>query len=273
MSRLHDLERRIDEKLRGLLRSSSPDQKRELLEIHRALLDDVTAHIDRLVRGKQVFPYTQLEVQILLPDASLRRSYEVVFVEADALDRDIRLRLEDQRVELPPRLALKVELVSELPPDVAARGFDVHYSSIPIAQSSDEVVEVQLTVIAGSAEQLQLCLKKKRINLGRLVEVIDAEGRLTRKNDVAFRDDAQAPNPSVSRAHAHIEFDPEKAVFRLFDDRSAHGTTVIRDGSVIPVPQGLSKGIALRNGDEIVLGQARLCFEEGCSAAVLRGNR
>ena len=33
MSGLHDLERRIDEKLRGMLRSSSPDQKRELLEI------------------------------------------------------------------------------------------------------------------------------------------------------------------------------------------------------------------------------------------------
>ena len=117
-------------------------------------------------------------------------------------------------------------------------------------------------MIAGSAEQLQLCLKKKRINLGRLVEVIDAEGRLTRKNDVAFRDDSQAPNPSVSRAHAHIEFDPERAVFRLFDDRSAHGTTVIRDGSVIPVPQGPSKWLALRHGDEIVLGQASLRFEE-----------
>jgi FHA domain len=263
MSGLHDLERRIDEKLRGLLRSSSPDQKRELLEIHRALLDDVTAHVERLARGKQVFLYTQLEVQILLPDAALRRSYEIVFVEADALARDIRFRLEEQRVELPPRLAVKVELVSWLPSDVAARGFDVHYGSTPAPQPSEEVTEVRLTVIAGSAEEQQLCLKKKRINLGRLVEVIDSDGRLTRKNDVAFRDDAQAPNPSVSRAHAHLEFDPEKAVFRLFDDRSAHGTTVLRDGLVIPVPQGLSKGIALRHGDEIVLGQARLRFEEG----------
>jgi hypothetical protein len=263
MSGLHDLERRIDEKLRGLLRSSSPDQKRELLEIHRALLDDVTAHIDRLRRGKMVFPYTQLDVRILLPDPALRRSYEVVFVEADALARDIRLRFEEQRVELPPRLAINVELVTELPLDVAARGFDVHYGSIPIRQPSEEVTEVRLTVITGSAEQQQVCLKKKRINLGRLVEVIDVDGRLTRKNDVAFRDDAQPPNPSVSRAHAHLEFDPEKGAFRLFDDRSAHGTTVLRDGSVIPVPQGQSKGVVLQHGDEIALGQARLRFEEG----------
>ena len=262
MSRLHDLERRIDEKLRGLLRSSSPDQKCELLEIHRAVLDDVAAHVDTLPRGKQTFVYTQLEVRILLPDPALRRSYELVFVEGDALSRDIRLRLEDQRVELPAHLEVQVELVLELPPDVVARGFDVHYGNIPATQPAEEVREVRFTILAGSAQQPELRLKKKRINLGRLAEVVDADQRLTRQNDVAFRDDGPAPNPSVSRAHAHLEFDPERAVFRLFDDRSAHGTAVIRDGSVIPVPQGPSKGVALRDGDEIVLGQARLRFEE-----------
>ena len=269
MSRLHDLERRIDETLRGILRSSSSDQKRELLEIHRALLDDVTAHVDTLRRGKRVFSYTQLKVRILLPDQALQRSYELIFVEGDVLARDLRLRLEDERIELPTHLAVEVKLVPELPPDLASRGFDVHYGSIATPPRSDEVMEVRLTVVAGSAEQQQLCLKKKRINLGRLVEVIDADGRLTRKNDVAFRDDGQVPNPSVSRAHAHIEFDPDNAVFRLFDDRSAHGTTVIRDGSLIPVPQGVSKGIALRHGDEIVLGQASLRFEEGGSELFL----
>jgi hypothetical protein len=261
MSRLHDLERRIDEKLRGLLRSSSPDQKRELLEIHRAVLDDVAAHVDTLPRGKQAFGYTQLDVQILLPDPALRRSYELVFVEADSLSRDIRQRLEDQRVELPARLSVDVELVEEPSPDVAARGFDVHYGSAPIQQPLEEVIEVRFTIISGSAQQQELFLKKKRINLGRLAEVTDTEQRLTRQNDVAFRDDAPAPNQSVSRAHAHIEFDPENAVFRLYDDRSAHGTTVVRDGTLIPVPPGTSKGVALRDGDEIVLGQARLRFE------------
>ena len=155
-----------------------------------------------------------------------------------------------------------MELVSELPADVAVRGFDVHYGSNPAPQTTEEVTEVRFTIISGSAQQQELRLKKKRINLGRLAEVIDAEQRLTRQNDVAFRDDAPAPNQSVSRAHAHIEFDSDKAVFRLFDDRSAHGTTVIREGSLIPVPPGPSKGVALRNGDEIVLGQARLRFEE-----------
>jgi len=261
MSRLHDLERRIDEKLRGLLRSSSPDQKRELLEVHRAVLDDIAAHVDTLPRGKQILAYTQLDVQISLPDPALRRSYELVFIEADALSRDIRQRLEEQRAELPANLSVQVELVPELPPDVAARGFDVHYGSAPIQRFSQEPPEVRFKVISGSAQQPELLLKKRRINLGRLAEVIDAEQRLTRQNDVAFREDAPAPNQSVSRAHAHLEFDSENVAFRLYDDRSAHGTTVVRDGTVIPVPPGPSKGVALRDGDEIVLGQARLRFE------------
>jgi len=264
MSRLHDLERRIDEKLRGLLRSSSPDQKRELLEVHRAVLDDVAAHVDTLPRGKQAFGYTQLDVQILLPDPALRRSYELVFIEADALSRDIRQRLEDQRIELPAQISVQVELVPKLPPDVAARGFDVHYGNAPIQQPSRELPEVRFTIISGSAQQPELLLKRRRINLGRLAEVVDAEQRLTRQNDVAFRDDAPAPNQSVSRAHAHIEFDSENAAFRLYDDRSAHGTTIVRDGTVIPVPPGPNKGVALRDGDEIVLGQARLRFGSSC---------
>ena len=261
MSRLHDLERRIDEKLRGLLRSSSPHQKRELLEVHRAVLDDIAAHVDTLPRGKRTFVYTQLDVRVLLPDPELRRSYELVFVEADALSRDISQRLEDQRVELPARISVKVELVPELAPDVAARGFDVHYGSAPFQQDLKEPTEVRFTIISGSAQQHELLFKKRRINLGRLAEVVDAEQRLTRQNDVAFRDDAPAPNQSVSRAHAHIEFDPENAAFRLYDDRSAHGTTIARDGTLIPVPPGPSKGVALRDGDEIVLGHARLRFD------------
>ncbi len=153
MSRLHDLERRIDEKLRGLLRDSSADQKRELLEIHRAVLDDVAAHTDTLPRGKQAFIYTLLEVRILLPDAALRRSYELVFIEADALSRDIRVRLDDQRVELPAQLSVLVELVQELPPDIAERGFDVAYGSIPTLRLPEEGLGVRSPSWAGSVKK------------------------------------------------------------------------------------------------------------------------
>jgi len=108
-------------------------------------------------------------------------------------------------------------------------------------------MEVRLTIITGSAEQQQLCLKKKRIHLGRLAEVIDADGRSHEK--MTWHSGTTGRLPTIRFASScHIEFDPEKAVFRLFDDRSAHGTTVIRDGSVIPVPQGRAKASLCSTG-------------------------
>jgi hypothetical protein len=82
-----------------------------------------------------------------------------------------------------------------------------------------------------------------------------------RRNDVAFKDSTNNPNATVSRTHAHIEFDKTTGEFRIFDDHSALGTTVLREGEFVNVPKGASKGAALRSGDEIVLGQARLAFE------------
>ena len=72
---------------------------------------------------------------------------------------------------------------------------------------------------------------------------------------------AEGPNATVSRAHAHIAWDPSSGTFRLFDDNSAYGTSIFRNGALLNIPAGASRGIALRTGDEIYLGQARLRFE------------
>jgi predicted component of type VI protein secretion system len=45
--------------------------------------------------------------------------------------------------------------------------------------------------------------------------------------------------------------------YRLLDDGSAQGTTVVREGRSVTVPHG-SRGIRLQSGDEIVLGEARV---------------
>jgi hypothetical protein len=60
----------------------------------------------------------------------------------------------------------------------------------------------------------------------------------------------------VSRQHAHIASDRPGDV-RIYDDGSAHGTSVVRSGRTIPVPPG-SRGVRLRSGDGILIGEARL---------------
>jgi len=261
MSRLEKLEHRIDQKLRNVLRSSSPNQQREAIEVYRAILDEVTSRIDALPRGRRNFAYSRVCIQVLLPNPERRRSYELVFIEADPLTRDIKDRFEENKVDYPARFKVDVELVDSLPPDVSERGFDVSYSDSPASALGPVTSPIQLTVLVGNAEKSQYEFAKQRINMGRLAEVLDADMRTVRRNDIAFKDDSSAENSTVSRAHAHIEHDTGTHRFRLFYDGSSRGTTVIRDGSVIPVPQGNSKGILLQPGEELVLGKVRIRFE------------
>jgi hypothetical protein len=57
-----------------------------------------------------------------------------------------------------------------------------------------------------------------------------------------------------------VEYDDRSGDYRIFDDRSAHGTGVVRLGRTIAVSPG-SRGVRLLPGDEIVLGEARLRVE------------
>jgi predicted component of type VI protein secretion system len=74
---------------------------------------------------------------------------------------------------------------------------------------------------------------------------------------VAFVEGSGEVNQSVSRRHAHIAYEPASGGYRLCDDGSVHGTSVIRNGGAVTVPPG-SLGVRLRTGDELVLGEARL---------------
>jgi FHA domain-containing protein len=84
---------------------------------------------------------------------------------------------------------------------------------------------------------------------------------LLRTNHVAFADSGPPPNQTVSRCHAHIHYAAQLRQYRVYDDRSEHGTGVLRSGHTIAVPPG-SRGVRLQSGDEIVLGEARVRFVE-----------
>ena len=69
MSRLHEFERLIDEKLRGLFRSPAQEgERREVIEVHRAILDEVASHVETMPRGRRIFAYPHLTVRVLPPD-------------------------------------------------------------------------------------------------------------------------------------------------------------------------------------------------------------
>jgi pSer/pThr/pTyr-binding forkhead associated (FHA) protein len=91
----------------------------------------------------------------------------------------------------------------------------------------------------------------------RCAEVRDNQNRLVRTNHVAFTDGASGINETVSRCHAHIEYTESTSAYRIADDRSTHGTAIVRSGKTIPVPAA-TRGVRLQSGDEVGLGEARL---------------
>ena len=124
----------------------------------------------------------------------------------------------------------------------------------------------RLVVQAGDANTPEMRLDKVRTNIGRVVDVYRAEG-LFRRNDLAFEADTEI-NRSVSREHAHIQYDRAAHEYRLFNDRwyqrTPRGgdcaTWIVRDGMSQEVHR-TPRGARLEPGDEIHLGQAILVFE------------
>jgi pSer/pThr/pTyr-binding forkhead associated (FHA) protein len=132
---------------------------------------------------------------------------------------------------------------------------------IPVAEPEPVALpepnrELQITIVSGTAEAPTYTFALPRVNLGRCAEVRDSLSRLVRTNHVAFVDLAGTSNHSVSRQHAHIEYVESARQYRIRDDRSAHGTHIVRNGRTLPVPAG-PRGVRLESGDEIVLGEAR----------------
>jgi predicted component of type VI protein secretion system len=111
--------------------------------------------------------------------------------------------------------------------------------------------------LKGSAEHRAYAFSAGRIDIGRRAEVVDQRQRLIRTNHVAFLEEGPDANRSVSRRHAHIAYSDPDRCYRIWDDRSAHGTSIVREGRTIKVPAG-ARGTKLESGDEVALGHARL---------------
>jgi FHA domain-containing protein len=128
--------------------------------------------------------------------------------------------------------------------------------SSSVSATSLVVARLRIAVIKGVAAQRSYVFTGGRIDIGRRSDVLDQRQRLIRTNHIAFAEDGPDENRTVSRRHAHIEL-VEHDCYRLWDDRSVHGTLIVRRGRAIRVPAG-SRGMKLESDDEIVLGQARL---------------
>jgi len=234
-------------------RMFGPADSNELLLLHRAILAELDGKVQVIARGRRVFPFAHVVVTLVAAEEERRAILQAAF--GERLVADIREALEGSETELPRGFAVEVRTA-----EAGLGAYEIAYGTAPVAVAANVVVmPARLVVVKGKATEAVYAVDRARTNLGRLPEIVDADYRIVRRNDVVFEDGADEANASVSRKHAHILRDG--ADYRLVDDGSEYGTRVFRDGRSLEVPPGDRRGEKLRAGDEIYLGRACLRFE------------
>lgn len=262
---LQDLLKKLEAKLRGVAEATLEEDRHPLTIRHRILeaVEDRVAEAER----PDAFAARRLEVYLYAPREPMRQLLEEDFVRDDHLAEAIRARLREVGVTDPDRLEIALHLVAEPEPGLAGieeAGFSLVWTEPEtprrLSEAAAEPAGCRLTVEQGEAEQDAYTFPSQQVvYIGRLREVVDAEGHITRRNDVAFRDEEGAVNATVSRAHAHLRYEPESGSYRLYDEDSACGTSLYRpdESGLIPVRR---RGALLQDGDLLYFGKAAVRF-------------
>jgi hypothetical protein len=254
MSLFSEIEKTIERGFhRWTERMFGPADSNELLLLHRAILAEVESKVQTVARGRRVFPFATVVVTLVSAEAERRTLLQAAF--GERLGEDLREAMAGSECELPRGFSVEVRTA-----EAGLRAFEIAYSADAVkVEAAPAAATGRLIVVKGKTANPEYRLARARTNIGRLVELTDADHRVVRRNDVVFEEGADEANATVSRKHAHIRV--EAGDYRLCDDGSEFGTRVFRDGRSIEVPAGDRRGEKLRDGDEIYLGRACLRFE------------
>jgi hypothetical protein len=235
------------------------------LEIVHGVLDRAEQQVIEMGRGRRVFPFNRVTLQIAgarAKDAKAR--VEAVLAGPPSVGDRLQERLRHAGCTAPPPVTVRAVFVAAPASGWGNSRFNVVFDRVAEAPSGPPSLpapavapRLRLTVIKGRAAQRVYVFSGGRIDIGRQVEVVDRHQRVLRTNHVAFSEEAADENLSISRRHAHITFEDGDGAYRIWDDRSARGTSIVRGGRTVRVPAS-ARGTRLLAGDEIVLGRARL---------------
>jgi len=264
MSLLKRIEKSLDQRLRAIFGGTNhAPGAREGIELYRDALDQIAARATVGKRGNRVFPFDLITIELLAETPERKAVFETLF-DPGQLGGDVRATLAEESVTAPPNLTVAVRY-----PESAAVEMRVlcEKTEVPVGSASSisaptvPLRRVILVTLNGAPSSQHFVVDRQTINVGREEEVVDSMGRPIRRNDLFFPETAHEANASVSRSHAHLRFDGTAGEWRIYDDGSSLGTGIFRQGRRIEVPAHAARGVLLRAGDEIYLGQVRLRFE------------
>ena len=181
-------------------------------------------------------------------------------------EEEVQKIVDDYAIALPENWSFETCFVDTPPPEaVSASGVDaalfISTKKKPKVHSAATAV---VRVLNGEAEKESYVINSAmgKINIGRERKVQTVEG-FYRENYIAFPDGSKnESNRSISRQHAHIEWDAEAGAFYIFADEGGippYNKMKVRAVGGSPVKlQTTQIGHRLQEGDQIILGESAL---------------
>ena len=247
-----------------LATGAKPEVPPELAEIRLAVLDQIR---DKTYRagGRKVFPYDLLRVRMSGVEESSVGLFAGRFFR-QYLEQEVRTSLRDAGCRYPETLRVEVHAVAGLP-QRGEQWLVVEAASQDAATSGK--AGACLIVREGKAGAPEFpSIRLASISAAWLMCIAPAASSAATTWSSTKR--------TVSRGHAHIQYDRATGEYRLFNDRwyergprpGECGIWIVRDGMSQEVHRD-SRGARLEHGDEIHLGSAVVIFEvaAGSSAA------
>jgi len=166
---------------------------------------------------------------------------------------------DDYAITLSPSFKFEVAFTDKFPPQAdLVKDIDAAvFISTKKSGLSNKKNKAFIKVLNGEAEKETYLIDSGvgRINIGREARV-QAPGNYMRKNAIAFK--PNETNRSVSRQHAHIEWEPDSGSFLIFADEGGippNNKMKVRttEGILIKM-QAIEVGHRLQEGDQVILG-------------------
>jgi hypothetical protein len=250
--------RKIEERIAGGLIGASRNVTKESgdcdpTELKPDILDAVEYQVRTLGHNRAQFPFPQITITLAADSAARQALLDTAFQQEFRLEKLIRRRLLKLGCPPPVNLVVKICYVPAADAALGGRPFSIDFAP-PDPRAAPLGRAGSLVVLNGRSSGPEVFeMMTPRVNIGRLADILN-KGAIVRSNDLVFPNDLHPANVSVSRVHAHIEFDSTTGDFRVFDDASRTGTRVVRGNRTLPVPASRTAGVELRDGDEIYFG-------------------
>jgi len=253
-----ELESRLTEAFEQAAHTVARPVSPQPLELISLACDDIARHVHPAGRGRYVFPFNSVAITFAAPTIEHQAPFHAISSGPPTLRERLARRLASARCH---DADVEVNLLFADAPDPSWRRPEFHVALARVERVAAVVPEttarIDMLITNGTADRGAYSFDTLPIAIGRGAEVRDGRRQLVRINHVAFLENGEDVNQSVSRRHARIELDDETRRPRVIDDNSAQGTAIIRGGRGIAVPRG-SRGLTLQSGDEVALGQARV---------------